>query len=481
MEDTERRDDINEEPAANDSEERITAEEPLANDSEERITAEEPLANDAEERITAEENAAQEPDTSFAAGGEAEVALSPSDTALPANKPVYRWNYSEAREARAEESEKKKKNSAMVYAISVTIAFVLCFGALVIALIFGIDRTVFEGGEADGGNLTETVVKTSERIVYVREYDKESGLLTTQEIYDKCLPSTVSILVSDSTTTGNGSGFIISSDGYIVTANHVVEDMTSIKVVLSDGDICEATLIDGNDYTDIALLKIEKNGLEPIAIGSSDDLLVGDTVVAIGTPASTDYAGSLAKGSVSYKNRALKIYNSAGTAVEKKMRLIQTDALVNPGNSGCPLINEYGEVIGIVTMKLNSTYYEGMCFAIPIDAAMPIVEAMRDGKDYDSLLGAVSYSPAVLGISGENVSISSLDIEGVKVAKITSSEYDIATKLKEGDVITEIDGIAVSTITEVRLILDRKIPNETVVITFYRGENRMSASVVLGS
>ena len=117
MEDTERRDDINEEPAANDTEERITAEEPLANDSEERITAEEPLANDAEERITADENAAQEPDTSFAAGGEAEVALAPSDTALPANKPVYRWNYSVAREARAEESEKKKKNSAMVYAI----------------------------------------------------------------------------------------------------------------------------------------------------------------------------------------------------------------------------------------------------------------------------------------------------------------------------------------------------------------------------
>ena len=391
-------------------------------------------------------------------------------------KTVYHWNYDESQTYDNERTKKKEHNGAKIYAIVISAAFLLCFAALILTLLF--DFVFTPKGEGADGSITETVVKVEERVVYVKEHDGTT--LTTQEIYNKCLPSTVSILVSDGLQTGTGSGFFISKDGYIATANHVIEDMNSVKVILSNGQMYEAKVVDGNEYTDIAVIKIEKNDCPAIAIGKSSKLLVGDDVVAIGTPASTDFAGSMAKGSVSYKNRMLKIYNNAGTAIEKKMCLIQTDALVNPGNSGCPLINEYGEAVGIVTMKLNSTYYEGMCFAIPMDAAMPIINAMIEGKDYEVLLAAVSTKPAVLGISGENVQITADGVYGVKVSGFSANTYDAYAKLKVGDVITEIDGIKVASITEMRLILDKKLPSETIAVTFYRDGQYMTVNVVLG-
>ena len=408
-------------------------------------------------------------------------ALVSAENELPSEqvKTVYHWNYGESQKIEEGKKRKKGRNGAVIYASVVSLAFILCFAALICVLVFDFSSNSPETNI--NGSITETVVKVEERVVYVREYDEESGVLTTQEIYNKCLPSTVSIIVSDGTQSGTGSGFIISEDGYIATANHVIEGMEAIKVILSNGKMYEAETIGGNEYTDLALLKIDEDGLTPIKIGKSSKLLVGDDVVAIGTPASTDFAGSMAKGSVSYKDRMLKIYNSANTAVEKKMRLIQTDALVNPGNSGCPLINEYGEAIGVVTMKLNSTYYEGMCFAIPMDAAMPILEAMRDGEEYDSLLSAVSVAPAVLGITGENVQMTDSGVYGIRIADFASQSYDAASKLKKNDIITHFNGVAVASITELRLMIDKTLPGQTVSISFYRDGQYMTVYVVMGS
>lgn len=403
---------------------------------------------------------------------------------LPVNdepRTVYRWNYDESLAAEKEKKKKRSGKGAVIYAAVISVAFILCFAALVFTLLFD-PYFVDKNAEPSGDTLTETVVRVEERVVYIREADSESGVLTTQEIYDKCLPSTVSLIVSNGTqTSGTGSGFFVTSDGYIATANHVVEGMSSVKVIMSNGEMHEAKIIDGNEYTDIAVIKIDRKNCPAIKIGSSDSLLVGDDVVAIGTPASTDFAGSMAKGCVSYKNRMLKIYNESGTAVEKKMRLIQTDALVNPGNSGCPLINDRGEFVGIVTMKLNSTYYEGMCFALPSDAAMPIVNAMIKGESYEALLGEISVKPAVLGISGENVKITEGEIYGIKISAFSSNKYDASSKLQKGDVITKMDGIAVASITEMRLLLDKKLPGESVELTFYRDGQYMTASVTLGS
>ena len=396
-------------------------------------------------------------------------------------KIIYHWNYDATVDAEVEKRKNRGSRGAVIYATVISVAFLICFAALVLALLF--DSTFINRGDGQSASTpNETVVKVEERVVYVKEYDSESGVLTTQEIYDKCLPSTVSIIVNAGTTSqGTGSGFFVTEDGYIATANHVVDGAASIKVVMSNGEMYDAEVIDGNEYTDIAVIKINKKNCTPIAIGSSDALLVGDDVVAIGTPAAIDFAGSLVKGSVSYKNRMLKVYNAAGTAVEKKMRLIQTDALVNPGNSGCPLINDKGEFVGIITMKLNSSYYEAMCFAIPSDAAMPIINAMIKGENYEALLGKISVKPAALGISGENEELPEVNVYGVKVTAFTSAEYDISKKLQLGDVITKLDGISVTSIPDIRLILDKKLPGESIVITFYRNGQYQNATVVLGT
>lgn len=394
-----------------------------------------------------------------------------------ADPPVYRWDYGEQTEFTKKKKRDRARNSAIIFVSIITGAFIVAFTVLVVLLMLN----SFASREPllPNDQIVSPPAVTSERVVYVREYDSESGVLTTQEIYNKCLPSVVSISVSSESSAAIGSGFIISEDGYIVTANHVVQDMTRIRVILSNGDSCEATLIDGNEFTDLALIKIEKTGLTPIKIGRSSDLLVGDNVVAIGTPASIDFAGSLAEGNVSYNNRILKIYNEDGS-VQKKMTLIQTNALVNPGNSGCPLINEYGEVVGVVTMKMNSTYYEGMCFAIPIDNTMPIINAMKNGQSYDSLLSAISRYPARLGITAQNVVMND-GTYGVRIDTFSSENYDIKSKMKKDDIIVSINSNAVATIEDIGRVLDKYNPGDTVQITFYRSTQRMTVLVKLGN
>lgn len=410
---------------------------------------------------------------------EAELVVSPEQTELVSAEeptaPVYRWNYEEQKDYLNGKEKKKHKNGAVIYAVVMTCAFAVAFILLAVLLILnGLGIGNGNGGSGDQSG----VGASAERVVYVREYDPESGVLTTQEIYNKCLPAIVTVSVTDGTSSGVGSGFIISEDGFIVTANHVIDGMTSITVIMSNGDRFPAKVIDGNAFTDLALIKVATNGLPTIAIGKSSDLLVGDRVVAIGTPAAIDFAGSLSEGNVSYNDRVFKIYNEDGS-VEKKMILIQTSALVNPGNSGCPLINEYGEVVGIVTMKLNSSYYEGMCFAIPSDSAMPIITAMKNGENYNELLSAVSKYPAKMGITVENA-VSSNNTPGVKITAFSSDIYDISQKMKVGDVIVSVDATTVTSITDLSYILDKYEPGDTIRVTFYRNSQKLTVDVILG-
>jgi serine protease Do len=305
-------------------------------------------------------------------------------------------------------------------------------------------------------------------------------VLTTQEVYAKCIDSVVSISVTMDGGAASGSGFIISEDGYIVTAAHVVDGATAVKVILNNDEIINATVVGADNYTDVALLKVEKSGLTPIAIGKSNDLLVGDDVLAIGTPASLEYNGSLSYGKVSYLNRRMKIYDDYGNT-EKVMTVIQTSALVNSGNSGCPLINDRGEAVGIVVMKLKSTYFEGMGFALPLDAAMPIIEAMKASEDYTALQSAISEKPAVLGVTISAVRINALDVYGLQIDSFSDADLDVKSKMKVGDVITHVDGVAVSGRSDMRYILDRRAPGDKIAVTFYRGYQSMTVEVVLGS
>ena len=186
-----------------------------------------------------------------------------------------------------------------------------------------------------------------------------------------------------SETVGSGSGVIVTSDGYIVTNNHVVEGADAIKVHLEDGTEYPATLIGTDSYTDLAVIKIDATGLPAATLGNSGDMLVCDTVYAIGNPLGV-LASSVSEGIISGLDRVIEIEG-------QEMTLMQTTAAVNPGNSGGGLFNSKGELIGIVNAKSSGTDVEGLGFAIPIDSAKQIIMDLID-------LGYVSGRP-YLGIS----------------------------------------------------------------------------------
>ena len=299
----------------------------------------------------------------------------------------------------------------------------------------------------------------------------ESLFLTVPEIYSQNTASVVSIYAKGENTSGIGSGFIISEDGYIATVSHVVAGMTEITVIFNDGEGFPATVVGANDFCDLALLKIERTGLAPVAIGKSSELSIGEQVVAIGTPVSLDYSNSLSYGVVSYDLRDL--YIRSNNVLEKKMRLIQVDATLNPGNSGCPLFDGTGNAVGIVTMKLSN--YDSICFAIPIDAAMRIFEAMKTGEALsDELVASVSRKPARLGIkAGEGEG-------GVIIHKIEeNASDDIKKSLKAGDIITAVNDTAVNDINILRRIIERLEPGDEITITVSRNGQSLTIPLIL--
>lgn len=333
-----------------------------------------------------------------------------------------------------------------------------------------------EGATATGNPSGTEQEREPDRIVFVKQYDDESGLLTTAELYARWAPSVVSILSEGSGGSGVGSGFFLSEDGYVATVNHVVEQAESLTVVTADGSRHRAVRVAGNELTDLALLKIERENCPAVAFADSEKLLVGDRIIAIGTPASLDYAGSVCSGEISYVDRVVNLYDDEGQ-IQKKMTLLQTDAPLNPGNSGCPLFNEYGEVVGVVTMRLEEGY-EGMGFGIPSGGARCILEAMMRGEELtEELLSAVGTRAPSLGILGE--AQREEGVCGVRVLDFSSPQSPISYILKKGDLIVQIDGAPVSCRREVVAVIQKKSPGETVEVTVLRGGQWLSFRVPL--
>lgn len=266
-----------------------------------------------------------------------------------------------------------------------------------------------------------------------------------------------------------GSGIIMSEDGYIITNAHVVEGATSLKVMTSDGETYEAQLIGSDTVTDLAVVKIDATGLTAAEFGSSEDLRVADKVMAIGNPGGHELSSSVTIGYVSALNRAIS-NNTTGYTME----YIQTDAAINPGNSGGALINEYGQVVGINSAKISATGYEGLGFAIPIDTAQPIIS--------DLIQYGYVKDRAVLGISGQFIDSMTGRFYGLPqgeyVAQLNSSEAQ-ASGLQVGDVITAIDGQQLDSESTLRSAILSKKPGDTVTLQVYRSSTQQSATVEL--
>lgn len=271
--------------------------------------------------------------------------------------------------------------------------------------------------------------------------------------------------------TSEGSGIIMSTDGYIITNAHVVADQKALKVVLYNGKSYSAKLIGSDSVTDLALVKIDATGLTAAEFGSSSDMKVADTVMAVGNPGGLEFNSSVTVGYVSALNREITNSETGST-----MKCIQTDAAINPGNSGGALVNMKGQVIGINSSKIVATGYEGLGFAIPIDTAQPIISQL---KQY----GYVK-DRAILGVSGDYIDSMTSRFYGLSsgfyISSVTS-QYISQAGIQKGDVITKIDGKDVTDNNVISAEIAAKKPGDTVTLTVSRAstDKTFTASVKL--
>lgn len=276
----------------------------------------------------------------------------------------------------------------------------------------------------------------------------------------------MSIFGNPMQSNSQGSGIILSADGYIVTNNHVVSDSSAVKVTLNTGQEYDAKVIGMDAQTDLAVIKIEpKESLTVAKLGDSSAIEVGERVVAIGNPMGLEFFGSVTQGIVSAVNRSINIEN-------RTMNLIQTDAAINSGNSGGALINAYGEVIGINSVKVTTTGVEGMGFAIPISEASPIISDLLE-------FGYVKGRP-IIGISTRDVDEYMSQAyswpQGVQVMSVGSESAKNAG-LEQGDIITSVNGQAVKSGEELNKIKDQHKPGDVLNLEVYKYSTGLNATV----
>ncbi|MCD8006348.1 MAG: trypsin-like peptidase domain-containing protein [Oscillospiraceae bacterium] len=333
------------------------------------------------------------------------------------------------------------------------------------------DTVVLEEEDETSQN---AVADDSDSVTSTKEYPTLSQLITAEgdytltEIYEKVSPSVVGVSSTTNSGSATGTGIILTEDGYILTCAHVVEDATSIAIVDSDMNQYEATLIGEDSQSDIAVLKIDAEGLTAVELGTSGDLKVGEVAIVIGNPLGYDLYGSMSVGIVSGLNRTLNING-------KDMTLIQTDASVNSGNSGGPMVNAYGQVIGVISAKVSSSYGEGLGFAIPIDDALPII---NDLIQY----GYVTGRPSI-GITGEDITIYVAFYygipQGVMVRYVEpDSGADIAG-VQAGDIIVGVNDESITTMDELTNIKNNFSVGDTITLSIYRDGTYIDLEVEL--
>ena len=327
---------------------------------------------------------------------------------------------------------------------------------------------------------SNTVVYTSSQDSGTAKQTSATDGLTTAEVAEKASASVVEINVKGTVsqygffggtyeTNSAGSGVIISQDGYIITNNHVVEDGTEFNVVTSDGTSYEATLIGTDANSDIAVLKVEAEGLTPATIGDSDKLAVGDTAVVIGNPLGT-LGGTVTDGIISATNRELTINN-------RSMNLIQTNAAINSGNSGGGLFDSNANLVGIVNAKdsgttSSGTTIEGLGFAIPINDAMNVAKQLiENGKVTDR---------ATLGVYVSQLDQSTSRYEaGLYVTDVVTGGPAEQAGLKAYDRFVSIDGTDITSYSDLTSVLNKKKAGDEVEVVVERKGEQLTFDVTL--
>ncbi len=452
------------------------------------LIGQEPLPEDA---VSAEravpltkEGASQDPPP---LAGDAEETIQRADGEEPtvSSTPLFAFGENDPHE------RKQKKAGRILFFSVFGSVLVICLALLVLLLFVG----------ENGIHIFRTL--HSERVVFVREDDGTSGLLTPQQAADVIRKSTVTVSVKTKGNSGIGSGFVYDSNGHICTNYHVIQDAVSVQVILPDGSVCDAEVVGYDIPADLAVLRVQASGLVPVVIGSSSSLLVGDEVVAVGTPANMTLAGTATFGRVSYTRRLLPLDDDRDGIYEKKITVIQTDASVNPGNSGGPMADMYGRVVGVVVRKIeasNDRIFEGIGFAIPIDGAKVILdEIIENGRftgenplaEGRSLLGVTGHP----GVKGKwyyvdlatNLVVASdtqaegyhyMPVDGVYVIEVQGASA--RNKILVGDVILAVNGLAVRDTRDLITAVNCYPCGTTVSIRIWRGNAELTVPIVLG-
>ncbi len=301
-----------------------------------------------------------------------------------------------------------------------------------------------------------------------------SPVLSFKEIYNKCVPSIVGIKCFEhgkkDISYGWGSGVIISADGYILTNAHVIDNGKVVTVELFDGSSYDAKLVGADAQSDIAILKIDASGLKPASFASSKTLSVGDSVAAIGNPLRPEYSLTMTSGIISSTSRELSYYGSV-------MTLLQTDTSINEGNSGGPLINDRGQVIGITNMKIVSSFsnIEGIGFAIPSDTVKAIVDLiMKDGAVYGRSTIGITIGP----ISEDIAEYYDIPV-GLYVSVVLENSDAAKQGIQKGDIITKVNGkeaLTTSDVAEAKAAIEI---GDTITFTVWRDGKTFDVDVKL--
>ena len=314
--------------------------------------------------------------------------------------------------------------------------------------------------------------KTTVDLQQTPDGDSREGEMSLQEIYETNIPAVVSISASTGSGSSTGTGVVLSANGYLVTNYHVIRQALAINVTLTDERELRATLVGEDPVSDLAVLRVDAEDLTPAQFGDSDGVRVGDSVVAIGDPLGVELRGTMTDGIVSAISRDVQVDG-------RVMNLIQTNAALNSGNSGGPLINRFGQVIGINTMKIgtlaDSSGVEGLGFAIPSATVKEIVNQLLSQ-------GYVSGRPW-LGIEVESYSTFYQRFyrvpKGVYVTDVQAGSPAEAADLRIGDIILAADGSAVTDMDALNTQLYTHAPGDSMTFSVYRNGRQGEVTVTL--
>lgn len=372
---------------------------------------------------------------------------------------------------------------------NITLIFVVGFLGGILGTFLTLQTSHSSTSNTESKQVHSTTVKTAYK-----------NTTSTSEAVDKVKNAVVSVITysdssnqglfekeenSDSQISSEGSGVIYKKEGkyaYLVTNTHVINGAKKVDILLADGNKVPGEVVGSDVYSDIAVVRISADKAKAVAeFGDSNQLTVGETAIAIGSPLGTDYANSVTQGIISSQGRNVNLKADNGQNIST--RALQTDAAINPGNSGGPLINIQGQVIGITSSKISNngqTSVEGMGFAIPANDVVNIIKQLEEkGKVVRPALGIQMMDLSNLSTSDLSQLKLPEKISGGVLVRSTLENMPASDKLQRYDVITKIDDTDIESTADLQSALYSHQINDTIKVTFYRDEKQQTTSIKL--